>query len=86
MKHELKVIMGDTSHNTQVLIDDVPVGLVQEVSFHAKAGETGTKIVLIFPKPEDLGRDDSPLVKDLKKTLEILKDMPHVGVILQPIW
>lgn len=86
MKHELKVIMGDSAHNTRVLLDDEPVGLVQEVSFHAKAGEDGTKIILVFPRPSDLGEETNPLVKELKKNLEILKDMPHVGVILQPIW
>lgn len=85
MKHELKVIMGDASHNTRVLLDDEPIGLVQEISFHAKASETGTKVVLVFPRPEDLPHN-SPLVNDLKKTLETLKEMPHVGVILQPIW
>lgn len=85
MQHELKVIMGDSAHNTRVLLDDEPVGLIQEISFHAKAGENGTKIVLVFPNPKDLPLN-SPLAKELESKLEILKEMPHVGVILQPIW
>jgi hypothetical protein len=86
MKHELKVILGATPHQTLVLIDDEPVGLIQEIKFHVKAGGTDTDIEIVFPNFLEHKETNKVFATQLEQTLELLKELPHVRVLLKPIW
>lgn len=86
MKHELKVILGATSHETMVYIDDQPVGLIQEIKFVANATTGTTDIELTFPDFQEYRATNGGFAKQLEDTIELLKEMPHIRVLLKPIW
>lgn len=86
MKHELKIILGATPPKTLVLIDDQPVGLIQEIKFHVKAGGDDTDIEIVFPDFLKHKDTNSVFATQLEHTLELLKEFPHVRVLLKPIW
>lgn len=86
MKHEFKVILGATSMETKVFIDDKPVGLIQEIKFVANAATGETDTELTFPDLQEYKMAGGGLAKDLEYTLELLKEIPHVKVVLKPIW
>lgn len=90
MKHELKVILGPTAHETLVLVDNEPIGLIQDIKFHVGVNHTVPDIEIVFPNLLGPGVDadyaqNSVMVRQLKKTLELLKDLPHVKVTLQDL-
>ncbi len=86
MKHELKVILGATARETLVFIDDQPVGLIQEIKFVANAETGKTDIELTFPDFREYATTNGAFAKQLDSTLELLKEMPHIRVLLKPIW
>ena len=86
MKHELKVILGATAHETMVYIDDQPVGLIQEIKFVANATTGETDIELVFPDFREYKQTNGNFARQLEDTLELLKEMPHIRVLLKPIW
>lgn len=86
MKHELKIITGPTVHDTRVLIDDEPIGLIQKVVFKASVGHTAPIIQITFPDFRPHEKTNGVFAKQLEATLEKLKEFPHVQVILEPIW
>lgn len=86
MKHELKIILGPTAHETTVSIDDQPVGLIQQINFVANAETGKTDIELTFPDLRKHKETNTVFANQLESTLELLKEMPHIRVILKPIW
>lgn len=86
MKHELKIILGATPAQTLVLIDDEPVGLIQEIKFHVKVDSDDTDIEIVFPNFLKHKDTNSTFATQLEHTLELLKEFPHIRVLLKPIW
>lgn len=90
MEHELKIIMGSTPMQTIVMIDNQPIGLIQDIKFHVGVDSAESEIEIVFPDffsgdLDPLYVATSPFIKELQHTLEILKEMPHVKVRLEKL-
>ncbi len=85
MKHELKVILGPTTHDTLVLVDNQPIGLIQDIKFHASVDSVTPEIEIVFPNLMPFRATNETMVKNLEEHLELLKELPHVKVTLKDI-
>jgi hypothetical protein len=85
MKHELKIILGPTAHETVVYVDDQPIGLIQDIKFHANVDDTATEIEIIFPNMFPFSDTNVHMCMILEDALEELKKVPHVKVTLKDI-
>ena len=87
MSNELKIIVGATPLETKVFIGEKQIGLIQEIKFNANANCEGTVTEIVFPDLLSIPSysDSNGLLKELKESLELLKDMPYVKVTLQKL-
>lgn len=90
MTHELKIILGPTAHKTLVMIDDRPIGLIQDIKFHVGIDSVVPEIEIVFPnlfsdQIDQNYKNNSVMVRELKNSLDLLKTMPHVKVTLQEL-
>ena len=85
MKHELKVILGATSAETLVLIDDQPIGLIQDIKFHVSVENPTPQIEIVFPNLMPFRNTNRQMVEQLELHLEELKKLPHVKVTLEDL-
>jgi hypothetical protein len=100
MKHELKIIMSYETegidcdedyivHKTVISLDNKPIGAVQDIKFHASTEQIIPSIEITFPdlfsEDIDSSYQQTALPRELKKTLDILKNMSNVKVILSKL-
>ena len=85
MKHELKIILGATVQDTMVLVDEQPIGYIQDIKFHASVKEARPLIEIVFPNLLPFESTNKDIVEILKRQLNLLKDCPNVNVILEDI-
>jgi len=85
MKHELKVILGDSTANTLVLVDNQPIGLIQEIKIHAGVHQHSPEVEIVFPNLRPFASSNKSIVDELEKTLKLLAELPQVKVTLQEI-
>ena len=90
MAHELKIIVGDNISDTKVMIDDKPVGLIQDIRLHIGVESILPEIEITFPNLYQTNIDpnyfkNSSTPAELMQTLEILKTMPQVKVTLKDL-
>lgn len=85
MKHELKIIWGDSSANTIVLVDNKPIGLIQEIRCHVSVNTPIPEIEITFPNLQPFAQTNKSMVDMLEQQLELLKELPQVKVTLQDI-
>lgn len=81
MKHELKIILGETPASTKIFVDDQIIGLIQEIKINVNV--KNSEIEIVFP---DLGTHTSTFTKDLEKYKEIFKEMPYVKITWKNIF
>jgi len=59
MDHELKIVMkysddkSIASHNVKIMIDDVVIGMIQNIKFEASAKNFIAKLAVTFPDSSD---------------------------------
>lgn len=86
MNHELKIIVsGEFNSEVKVYIDNIQIGLIQDIKFSANAHEVLPQIELVFPNLFALDKSqiaNNDLIQSLQETLDILKEMSHVKVTL----
>lgn len=85
MKHELKVILGPTTHETLVLVDNQPIGLIQDIKFRASVESLIPEIEIVFPNLMPFKATNEVMVTELERTIELLKELPHVKVTIKDI-
>jgi hypothetical protein len=85
MKHELKVILGDSTANTIVLVDNNPIGLIQEISFKASVEHQAPEIEIVFPNLHLFASTNKELVNQLEAQVQLLKELPQVKVTIRDI-
>jgi hypothetical protein len=66
MAHELKVILGDTARNTIVYIDNQPIGLIQDIKFHASVNSPIPELEIVFPDLTPFRKTNGSMVKTLE--------------------
>jgi hypothetical protein len=86
MKRELKIITGPTVHDTRVLVDDEPIGLIQDIKFEANVEHTTPLIQITFPDFRQHRETNASMAKTLDHYLDMLKEFPYVQVVLRRIW
>ena len=92
MVSELKIVMsGPNTHNVLVSVDNVPVGFIQEIKFHASVGGQNPLVEIVFPnlfseQVDSSYYKNSPIPKELAATICRLCDVPNVKVTLAEIW
>jgi hypothetical protein len=82
MNSELKIIINENIHNVKVLLDDQPIGMIQEIKFRADVDGDIVTLELVFP---DLTGYSTPLSAQLTETLIKLRSIPWVQVSLRPL-
>lgn len=86
MNHELKIIVsGEFNSEIKVYINNIQIGLIQDIKFSANAHKALPQIELVFPNLFSLDKSqivNNDLIQSLQETLNILKEMPHVKVTL----
>ena len=85
MKHELKVILGETTSDTHVLVDNQPIGLIQELKMSVAVGNPAPQIEIVFPNLEPFTQTNKELVDTFHKQIALLKELPQVKVTLQDL-
>jgi len=85
MSYELKIIVGSTTVDTKVYIDERPIGLIQDIKFHANASNSTTELELVFPNLIPFKNTNKQTVEHLELILDLLKNLPHVKVALQDV-
>jgi len=85
MKHELKVILGDSAANTIVLVDNQQIGLIHEIRFKASVETHTPEIEIIFPNLRPFATTNKELVEHFERQLLLLKELPHVKVKIQEL-
>lgn len=91
MSHELKIILGTSPQSTVVLVDNEPVGLIQNVTININAYSQESHIEITLPNLFSRNIDSSymdktaftgPLQGQLQKTFNLLREIPQVKIIL----
>ena len=85
MKHELKVIMGETTSDTHVFVDNQPIGLIQELKMSVAVGNHAPTVEIVFPNLAPFEQTNKQLVETFHKQIELLKELPQVKVTLQDL-
>lgn len=85
MKHELKVILGESAANTFVLVDNQPIGLIQDIKIHVGVNSTQPEVEIVFPNLLPFAQTNKSMVDILEHQLKLLKELPQVKVTLQDI-
>lgn len=78
MKKEFKVIIGESVSEVRVLVDNQPIGLIQEIKFHA-ATEQVPQVEIVFP---DLRKISADAAKKVSEQIAKLSGLPQVKVTL----
>ena len=97
MEHEFKIVlkMEDgkplASHKVTIYLDDEPVGMVQDIKFHAAAGESLPSLDITFPnlrsdKIADSYYKTANMAKDTDRWIDKLKNLPGIRVFLKEIF
>ena len=81
MEHEFKIILGATIMDTKVLIDNEPVGWIQEIKIHASVDQVSPEIEVVFPDVSQWPEGHSKQ----QKSLEVFKDFPNVKISYRPL-
>lgn len=86
MEQELKIIIGENSHQTKVFVGEKQIGLIQRIIVRADAKTEETITEIIFPDLLSIAvHPESSMVKDLKENIALLKDRPNVKVTLEKL-
>lgn len=85
MKHELKVIMGETARDTIVLVDDEQIGFIQELKFHVSVDQQIPIIEMVFPDLEPFKESNRTSVTKLDRHMELLREIPNVKITLKEL-
>ncbi len=90
MSHELKIISsGNTTTHVKVLLDDKPIGLIQDVKFHASAEDfTDLQMELVFPDFITLERErglGGQFLDQLRENIDKLSQLPYVKITLKKL-
>jgi hypothetical protein len=78
---KLQVIIGTTAQDTYVMVDNQPIGMIQEIKFSASA-DHAPQIELIFP---DLRPFSASAANKIADQIGLLADLPQVKVSLQKV-
>jgi hypothetical protein len=78
---QLQIIIGATQHDTRVLLDNQPIGMLQKVRFGVSVS-SAPQLELVFP---DLRPWSSETAKKVAEQIELLDGIPQVKVILQKV-
>ena len=81
MKKELKFIIGETAGDVHVLVNNQPVGFIQEVKF-CVGTESNPQVEFVFPDLRPYSEDAARKVAD---QIGLLAGLPHVKVSLQKV-
>lgn len=91
MAKELKIVVGETNHQTLVYLDNTPIGMIQSISVHASVDSILPQVEIVFPNlfAWDIDSNyflNSPLPKELAQTIWELSELPNVKITLKSIW
>lgn len=83
MQPELKIVMsGPSSDKIIVYVDGQPIGLIQDIKFHASVNDSPT-VEIIFPNLFPFKSSNKSTVDQLEQQMDLLKKVPNVKVTLQ---
>lgn len=85
MDEELKIVVGPTTATTKVFVGERQIGLIQDIRFHASVDYLRPQIEIVFPDLFSIHGVDSPLVKSLQESIDLLKELPNVKVTLEKL-
>lgn len=77
---ELKVILGEKTSDTHILVDNQAIGYIQELKIHVEVNSSAPQIEIIFP---DFRQISLALADKVAEQVNLLKDLPHVKVVLK---
>ncbi len=84
MVGELKIIVGETSQSTHVLLDNQPVSWIQDIKIHANAEDSSVSVEITFPDLTYL--PNGKISQEIANQSDLLRAFsPHVSIILKPI-
>lgn len=91
MPKELRIVMGETNHETFVYLDSTPIGMIQSISIHASVDDVLPRVEIVFPNLFAWDIDSSyfphsSLPKELAQQIWDLSELPNVKIILKSIW
>lgn len=81
MKKELKLIVGETTGEVHVWVNNQPVGFIQEVKFHVGI-QSNPEVEIVFPDLRPYSEDTARNVAD---QIGLLAGLPQVKVTLQKV-
>jgi len=71
---QLKVVIGESVSDTKILIDDEPLGWVQDIRIHVSVDKLEPEIEITFPQYNEWP------IKDVEQNVARLADFPNVKI------
>ena len=82
-KFKIEVSTGNTVEDVAVFVDDVKIGLVQDVKCKASVQSPFVEVVLVFPDFTDL---DALCQKSVTKSVKLLEEFSNIKVFYKKLF
>lgn len=85
MNHELKIIIGSTTADTTVFLDEKPLGYIQDIKIHATVDNLIPTVEIVFPDFRPFRNSNKETVELFEEQLKLLSQIPNIKVTLAPL-
>lgn len=77
---KIEIGIGTTLGNVKIFVDDIQIGLIQEINCKASVNSPFAEVEIVFPDFSDEKYLNDTWAKSVKESVKLLEEFPNIKI------